>query len=213
MIQKWSNNFHSNCRNTFWTLTNCPLSFVTFDYTRKKRPELFFHWKDCLFLSKVCVFQQPLRCYRSEQITSTVVVRIPFGPLQIFPWGLSDSIIREKQGQNNFFLERLPFFSKLYVFQQLLRCYRSDLITCTKNVGIFFGPLQTVPWVLSPSIIREKSQNLFFTRKIAFFQKFVFNNLLDSLKFDLITSAVRLKLPRGLLQSVLWDLSYSITRL
>ena len=181
--------------------------------TYEKKSKIFSSLERLPFFSKLYVFQQLLRCYRSEQITSTVVVRIPFGPLQIFPWGLSDSIIREKQGQNNFFLERLPFFSKPYVFQQLLRCYRSDLITCTKSVGIFFGPLQTVPWVLSPSIIREKSQNLFFTRKIAFFQKFVFNNLLDSLKFDLITSAVRLKLPRGLLQSVLWDLSYSITRL
>ena len=59
---------------------------------------------------------------------------------------------------------------------------------------------------MSYSIIREKGQNFFSLERLPFFQKFVFNNLLDFLKFDLITSAVKLKLPRGLLQSVLWDL-------
>ena len=153
MLHKWSNNIHKNCRNTFWSLTNCPLSFVTFDYTRKK-------------------------------------------------------------GQNFFSLERLPFFSKLCVFQQLLRCYRSDVITSTVIFGIPFGPLQNVPWGLSHSIIREKRPKSFFHWKVCFFfQKFVFNNLLDLLKFGLITSAVKLKLPRGLIQGVLWELSYSITRL
>ena len=173
MLQKWCNNFHSNCRNTFWSLTNCPLSFVTFDYT-KKSPKTFLHWKDCLFLSKVCVFQQPLRCYRSDLITSTVFVGLPFGPLQFVPWGLSHSIIRERKGQNNFLLERL-LFSKICVFQQLLRCYRSDLITSTVIVGIPFGHLQNVLWGLSHSIIREKMPKSFFHWKVCLFFKNLFS--------------------------------------
>ena len=153
MLQKWSNNFHKNCRNTFWSLTNCPLSFVTFDYTRKK-------------------------------------------------------------GQNFFFTGKIALFSKLCVFQQLLRCYRSDVITSTVLVQITFGPLKNVPGGLSHSIIRQKGPKSFFHWKVClFFQKLVFNNLLDFLKFDLNTSAVKLNLPRGLLQSVHSDLSYSITRL
>ena len=153
MLQKWSNNFHKNCRNTFWSLTNCLLSSVTFDYTRKKGQNFFFTGK-IAFFSKLCVFQQLLRCYRSNVIASTVLVRIPFGPLKNVLGGLSHSIIREK------------------------------------------GPKSFFHW-----------------KVCLFFQKFVFNNLLDFLKFDLNTSAVKFNLPRGLLESVHWDLSYSITRL
>ena len=166
------------------------------------------------FLSKLYVFQQLLRCYRSDLITSTKIVGIPFGALQPVPWVFSPSVIREKKAKTFFSLERLPFFSKHCVFQRLLSCYRSDVITFTVIVGIPFVTLQNVPWGLSHSIIREKGPKSYFHWKVClFFQKFVFNNLLDFLKFDLITSAVKLKLPRGFLQSTFGDLSYSITRL
>ena len=189
------------------------MRFLTLDYTRKKGPKQFLTGK-IAFFSKVWVFQQLLRCYRSDLRTCTKIVGILFGPLQIVPWGLSHSIIREKMAKTFFSLERLLFFSKLCVFQQLLRCYRSDVITSTVIVRIPFGPLQNVPWGLSHSIIREKGPKSFFHWKVClFFQKFVFNNLLDFLNFDLNTSAVKLNLPRGLLQSVHWDLSFSITRL
>ena len=153
MLQKWSKNLHKNCRNTFWTLTNCPVRFVTLDYSREK-------------------------------------------------------------GQNFFFTGKIAFFFKTLCFPTTSWCYRSDVITSTVIVRILFGPLQNVPWGLSHSIIREKGPKSFFHCKVClFFQKFVFNNLLDFLNFDLNTSAVKLNLPRGLLQSVHWDLSFSITRL
>ena len=50
--KKCSYRFRSNCQNTFWTLTNCPLGFVTLDNTRTNRPLYFFHWKGCLFFQK-----------------------------------------------------------------------------------------------------------------------------------------------------------------
>ena len=176
MLQKWCNNFHSNCRNTFWTLTNCPVRFVTLDYTRKNGPKQFLTGK-IAFFSKVCVFQQLLRCYGSDLRTCTKIVGVLFGPLQTVPWVLSASIIREKKAKTFFSLERLLFFSKLCVFQQLLRCYRSDVITSTVIVGIPFEPLQIVPWGLSHSIIRERmGQNNFLLERLLFFQKFVFFN-------------------------------------
>ena len=132
------------------------------------------------FFSKHCVFQQLLSCYRSDVITSTVIVGIPFGTLQNVPWGLSPSVIREKKAKTFSSLERLPFFSKHCVFQQLLSCYRSDVITSTVNVGKPFEPLQIVPWGFSHSIIRErKGQNNFLLERLLFFQKFeFFNNFL-----------------------------------
>ena len=152
------------------------LSYSTYE----KKSKIFSSLERLPFFSKLYVFQQLLRCYRSDLITSTKIVGIPFGALQPIPWVLSPSVIREKKAKTFFSLERLPFSSKLCVFQLLLRCYRSDVITSTVIVGIPFGPLQNVPWGLSHSIIREKMAKSFFDWKVClFFQKFVFNNLLD----------------------------------
>ena len=49
---------------------------------RKKRPKTFIYWKNCFFFFyKNLCFQQPLRCYRNDPITSTVVSRLPSGSL------------------------------------------------------------------------------------------------------------------------------------
>ena len=50
--KKCSYRFRSNCQNTFWTLTNCPLGFATLDNTKTNRPLYFFHWACCLFFQK-----------------------------------------------------------------------------------------------------------------------------------------------------------------
>ena len=212
----WSFYFRSETQITSWTLTKCSLRFVVLDNSIiwEKKAKIFFSLERLPFFSKFCVFKQPLRCYRIDLISSTVIVGLPFGALQTVPGVLSPSIIREKKAKTFFHWKDWLFFSKLCVFQQLLRCYRSDVITSTVIVGTPFGHFQNVPWGLSHSIIREKMPKAFFHWKVCLFiQKFVFHNLSDFLKFDLITSAVKLKLPLGLLQSVVWDLSYSITRL
>ena len=140
----------------------------------------FYHLKIALFFKNLC-FQQPLRCYRNDLITSAVIVRIPFGPLQIVPWGVSHSIIREKRGQNLFFSGKFAFFFKNLCFQQPRRSWRFELVTCTvvaRKPTIPCGPLYIVRWGLSYSIIRPKlGQNLFITERLPFFQKFMFCNL------------------------------------
>ena len=49
VLPEWSYYFHSNCRNTFCTLTNCCLRFVTLCNKRLNKPNSFLLWKDCLF--------------------------------------------------------------------------------------------------------------------------------------------------------------------
>ena len=197
MLQKRSFDFHSNCQNTLWTFIKCSLRFVILDNTRK-RPKSFLHRKDCLFLSKVCVFQQPLRCYRSDLITSTVNVGIPFGPLQIVD-EVCHNRLYEKEKAKIISYWKDCFFSKICDFQQPLRCYRSDLITSTKVVGIPFGALQTVPWVLSPSIIREKKAKTFFSlERLPFLTKlYVLQQLFRCYRSDLITSTKIAGIPFG----------------
>ena len=187
---------------------------MTLDFTRKKVQSLFFIRKVVFFFRKV-LFNNLLDSLNFALITSAVKVKLPRGLLHSVLWDLSYSITRlyEKKAKIFFSLERLPFFSKIYVSKKPLRCYRSDIITSTVIVRIPSVPLQTVPWGLSHSIIQKKTdQNTFLLERLLFFQKFVFNNLWDSQNFVLITSAVIVRLPRGPLKSVPWGLSYSIKR-
>ena len=207
MLRKWSTNLHKNCRNTFWTLTNCPLSFVTFDYTRKKGQNFFFTGKNAFF-SKLCVFQQLLRCYRSHVITSTVIVGIPFGPLQNVPWGLSPRLY-EKKCQKLFFIGKFAFFFKnlfsttFRVFKIWSYYFRSE--TQITSWTLTKCSLRFV--ILDNSIIWEKKAKIFFfTRKVAFFSKLcVFKQPLRSYRIDLTSSTVIVGLPFGALQTVPWN--------
>ena len=80
VLKKWSCNFHRNCQKTLWTLINCPLRLATLDNARKNTPKCFIYWKCCVFFKIFC-FQQPLRCYRNDLVTSAANVIKPCGPL------------------------------------------------------------------------------------------------------------------------------------
>ena len=105
VLKNFTYKFHSICQHYFGTLTNHPRRFVTLEIKRESMLKSFLHWKDCFF-SKTCVFKQPLRCHGKDPITSTVTVKLPVRPLQIVPWGLSHSKLREKWGQILLSLER-----------------------------------------------------------------------------------------------------------
>ena len=134
---------------------------------------LFFTGKFAFFFKKLC-FQQLLRCYRINTVTSTVNVKIPCEPSYIVPWGLSHSIMREKTGQKLFSLESLPFFKKL-CFQQLQMCYRINPVTSTVIARIPCGPSYIVPWGLSHSRMRDKTDQKFFSLESLPFFKVVFS--------------------------------------
>ena len=55
---------HIICQSTFWTLISCCLIYVMCNFTRKSRPNIFHHWKDCLFF-KTFHFQQPIKTWKS----------------------------------------------------------------------------------------------------------------------------------------------------
>ena len=90
------------------------------------------------------------------------------------------------------------FFKKL-CFQPAFRCCRNDLVTVTVIVKIPCGPLQTISWGFSHSIMREEiGQNLFFTRKTAFFLKnLCFQQPLRCYRNGLVTSTVFFRIPCG----------------
>ena len=58
---------------------NLPLRFVTFDNARKRYAKTFLHWECYNFFQKIC-FQQHLRCYRNDLVTSPIIVRILLDP-------------------------------------------------------------------------------------------------------------------------------------
>ena len=97
VLEKWSDHKPNNSEKTLRTLTNCPLRFVTLNNTRKIGPKIFLHRRKGLFFKKFH-FQQHLRSWRNDLITSTVLVKKHCAPLQAVPRGLSHSIIREKIG-------------------------------------------------------------------------------------------------------------------
>ena len=206
--------FQSICRITMWTLIKCSLRFVILDNTRKKGQNLFFSLERLPFFKALC-FQQPLGFLRIWPYYFRSKIRVPRGHLQsvFLRFVILDNSIMREKGQDLFFTRRIAFFSKIYVFKKPLRCYRSDLMTSTVIVRIPCGPLQSVPWDLSYSIIREKGQNLFFTGKIAFFSKLcVFKQPLRCYRNDHITSTLILGLLFGPLSIMFWGLSHSIKR-
>ena len=109
--KKWSCHFHSNSQNTFWTLIYCPLKFVTNENKRKIGQNFSFTEKIDFFFKILC-FQQPLRWCRTDIVSSTLIVKIHFGPKQFFFWGLSQPIIGQKLAKTFPSLKRLPFFQK-----------------------------------------------------------------------------------------------------
>ena len=156
MLQKWFCNLHCIWQKTLWTLINCTLWFVTLDNARKNTPKAFIYWKICVFFKNFC-FQHPLRCYKSDLLTSTAIVRIPCRPLEYVPCALTHSILRKNKGQIFLYTGKLASFFENLCFPHPLRCYRSDLLTSTEIV----------------------SQSSFFTGNFALLSKnCFFNNLL-----------------------------------
>ena len=177
-----------------WTLTKCPLTFVTLYSASENRPKLFCSLHLLPLIIKSLCFQQPPKPWRNDLITSLVIVRLPSSLIETIPWGLSHSIIGGRIGQKLLFSGNLPFFRKL-CFQQPPRSYRIDFITTTVLVKKPWGPLQTILWGLWHSIIREKGgRKLFLTGNVAlFFQKICFQQPLKPWRNDRKTSTVKVK--------------------
>ena len=135
--KKWSFYYHSNCQNIFLALINPFLKFDTLDNLRKNGANTFVHWKTAFF-SKVCVFSNLLGPQK-ELITSTLKIRISFWLFWMVFWALSISTIRKIIGQIHFLTEKIAFFQKKCVLNNLLGSQRIDLIICTNIAMIRCG--------------------------------------------------------------------------
>ena len=104
---------HDICQKTLWTLVKCCFPIFSCSKIGEKIGHNVFFIRKFPFYLKNFIFHQPVMSWRIDLITSTVFVGNPMGPLQIVPWGLSHSILREKKTPKYLYsLERLPFFQK-----------------------------------------------------------------------------------------------------
>ena len=105
---KWSCNLHSLCQNTCGPTKTVPWG-LSHSIRRERRSKSFLYWEDCHFFKYFC-FQQPLRCYRIDLVTSTVIVRLPCWPL----WSEEEVKIWR------FYTGKIAIFSNIFVFNNLL---------------------------------------------------------------------------------------------
>ena len=143
---------------------------------------LFSTGKFGFFFKKLC-FQQFLRCYRINTVTSTVNVRIPCGPSNTVPWGLSQSTMREKTSQKLFFTGKFAFFFKNLCFQQPLRCCRNDpkssaaISIC--QITLWTRVRRSLRFVTLDNARRNRPKSFLHWKECIFFSKIcVFNNRL-----------------------------------
>ena len=159
--------------------TTCgPFKIVAwcFSYSIKRENLLkwFFFIGMIAFPFKRLCFQQPLKCYRNDLLTSKVVVRTLFGPSKIVLWAFLNSILRKKA--NIFFsLRKIAFFHKLALHQPL-RSYKNRLLTCTTNVKRFFGPQKMFSDFCHVRYYEKKGAARFSSlESLLFVQNFVFS--------------------------------------
>ena len=165
-------------KDTFWTLIDCSLRFVTLDSTRKIRPISSLHRNDCLFFSKNSVFHILLGL-------KEMIHQLPQYLLEYLldTRNCSTRIVTLDNTNKNrpkfFFIAKIACFFKTLCFQQPLRCYRNDHIGSKITVKKPSGPSTIVPQVVSYSIIRGKvGQKLSSPWKQLFFEMFVSIDLL-----------------------------------
>ena len=128
----------------------------------------------------VC-FYRPLRSQRNHLIICTIIVNMACVPIQYVQWHFSCSIKREKTGQKLFFTGKIAFVFKTLCFQQPFMSKKHALISSRVNVKKICGPVKTVTWCFSHSIIRGRiGQRHLSPWKKLFFEKFVSIDLLGA---------------------------------
>ena len=138
---------------------------------RRKLRHNVFWLKILLFFKNLC-FQQPLGSEKKSPISSTVTVKITFEPIQIVPWGLSHSKLREKISQNLFCTGEIASFPKICVFKQPLRCYENAFYNFHSNCQISCLTLtKCFLRFVALDNTRKNMSNSFVPGKRAFFWK------------------------------------------
>ena len=128
--KKRSYKFQSNCLKNLLTLINCCLNFVMLNITRKTGQIVSFHWKDCLFCSKNCDFNDflgPRKCSHKKSIGkkslwSLVDCSLRFGTLDK----------RGKMGQKLLSLWKRLFFWDVCFYRPPISL-KNGLFICTND--------------------------------------------------------------------------------
>ena len=112
MLKKSSYNLDHICQFCLWTLTKDYSMSAIVGNMRKNGPKTFL--PDARFYFEK-FGSRPLRSKVNDQVVCTIRVKRPCVSLWSVPWRLSCSIVREKLGQNIFFVGNIAFFEK-FVF-------------------------------------------------------------------------------------------------
>ena len=158
--------------------------------------KVFSSLESLRFFLKIFCFQQPLRCFRNDLLTSTVIVRIPCGPLKVVPWRLSRSIIRENSGQKTFFTGKFAFFFKSLCFQRLLSVEEMILYLPQQLSEHRVDPYICLLMLLTLDIARKYRQDSFIHWKGGiFFENSGFQQPLRCYRIDHVNSTVVVRIP------------------
>ena len=133
-LKKHSYKFHSFCQIIVLTLINCSLIFGLLNITRKTGQLVSFHWKDCLFFSKNCDFNNllgPRNCSYKKYSNGRNSL-----------WTLVGCSLRlvtldntRKMGPKCFVIVKTAFFWDVCFYRPLIS-QKSGLIICTIDVKI-----------------------------------------------------------------------------
>ena len=112
-------------------------------YIEKKIGQIILFAVKIAVLFKKWFFEQPVRCYRNDLITSTVGVKIVFGLLDLH--NLFPEVCRtrfcKKIWSIFFFTGKFAFSFRSLCFQHSPRSWRNDLTIFTIIVKVLCGPL------------------------------------------------------------------------
>ena len=105
--------------------------------------------------------------------------------------------ITRKIGPKNFLhWKGCPFFKTL-CFQQFLTSQKNAVFYSSVNVTKACGPFQSVPWLLSHSVLRVKVGQIFCHRENGFFWNVCFYRILRSRRNDLNICTIFVKMSCG----------------
>ena len=139
--------------------------------------------------------------------------QITFSTIQIVSWGFFPIKLQKNRPIPFLHWRACLFLLEILCFQQHLRSWRIDHVTCKMFVKTTCGRLNVVACCLSYSIKRGKRVTSFFTAKIVFFfESLCFQQPFRCYRNDLLTSRVIVGRLFGPSKIVLWAFLNSMIR-
>ena len=128
--------------------------FVTLDNTRKKGPEFFLHWRNCLYFLKIVFSSKSyvLKYWSYNDLSNSR--SFSMDPFEVSTEACYTRFYERKQAKLFLHCEDCLFQSKDCVFNNLASPWGNDLIPYLVKVRLASGLIQTVPWGSSNSNIR-----------------------------------------------------------